>query len=435
MNRSIATAILICAIALIPRALSVQWNTIVHGDIAGDAGAAASFADIQQLLVTREPNTITPHYLPPGIARNLLIAHPPIWSLLGAGVISVLRFDPTPEQGYLALKLLSVLSGMAVLVLSFIVARKLFDHAAALWILVWLSASYLLIDYSGNGSLYSLQAATYLVWILVAYKPLRHKPVWLGVVSGIAYLVNHQSMILAAASAVFLLVSRETKQKRLWDFAIVTLVTFLIALPWLLRNQLIYDSWLFGHTINATYVYVKAGISHYSIGDRSYYDIGMPEKLHIWYMILTVWLPNNLYYIARKLFILAPVMFAFFSFAWVDYLFSHKRVRIMLPVLLVCVLHILLSAAWPITKFRYFVPLLPLVYFVGMDQFRSLRLSSTRQRGFLVLTTVCVVVLSYLTYHSTPTHTYYYDGAITQDPFHSRGEMNFLKEKGFITEE
>jgi hypothetical protein len=364
------------------------------------------------------------------------VAHPPVWAVLGAGVLAVFRLEPTVDAAYFALKILSLISGLAVVALSALIGKKLFGSVGGLVLAAWLSLSYLMIDFSGNGSLYSLQAVTYLVWILVAYSSVQHKPVWLGVACGLGYLVNHQSMILAAGSVLLIVASTEYSYKeRFTHLCIVTAVTFAITFPWLLRNYLIFGDFLFSHAVNATYVYVKAGISHIDVGYRSFYDIGMAERITILHSIFTIWIPNNVYYIARKLFVMAPVVFFFFSFAWIDYAFDSKRRTKMLPVIIICVLHILIAAAWPITKFRYFVPLFPLVLYIGFDQIFAVSQSPRVRHSIIAVTTVCLITVSVLTYYAIPTHTYYYDGAITQDPFHARGEYNFMVDSGLIIED
>jgi len=423
----------ICFVGLILRILSLQWNVIDHGDINGDVTAAASFLTDGQLLVSHNPDlTSVPNFFPPGIGRNLLVAHPPIWALLGSGLLGILQFEPTFENAFFILKLLSVFSGILLILLSAVLARRIFTDKIALWIALWIALSYLMIDYSGNGALYSLQSVTYIVWILVAYSNVRHKAVALGLVSGIAYLVNHQSMVMAAASVVILLCTHTSWRQKIIDVLTVTFVTFMVTSPWLIRNYLVYGDLFFSHAVNSTYIYVKTALPREVINGREYFIVGFSGRLDIMQNIFTVWLPNNMYYIARKLFILAPVLFFFFSFAWVDYLFSPQRRKVMLPIIVLCVLHLLLSAAWPVTKFRYFVPLLPLVYFIAVDQIQHISLTQSMRNGVYALVTVCIVVLSYCTYLSVPTHTYYYDGAITNDPFHGRGEYEYMVRRGIL---
>lgn len=410
MKHWYGSLIAICVIGLIPRALSVHWNSIEHGDIQGDAAAAASMITDGRLLASEE---------------NLLVAHPPVWALLGAGVLAITQWEPTPAHAFIALKWLSFVSGMLVIIGSALLARSRFGETEALLIALWLAGSYLMIDYSGNGALYSLQTLTYLIWIAVAYRQPRFAPVLLGVASGAGYLVNHQSMVLAAASVIVLLCTSRTWLQKGGDIVVVTVVTFLVTLPWLLRNYIVFGDLFYSHAVNSTYIYVKTAIPRDI-------EIGTAERMKILHNVLTSWLPNNLYYMARKLCILAPIAFFFFSFAWIDYLFSRERLKYMLPILTLCAFHILLSASWPVTKFRYFVPLLPLVFFIGMDQIMHLSMGRTIRIGIFAVITASIVVLSYLTYSSVPTHTYYYDGAITNDPFHARGEYDFMVEKGLI---
>lgn len=425
----------ICILALVLRIFSMQWNTVVHGDIQGDVFAAQSLLTEGHLFVSHDKDvTSVPHFFPPGIGRNLLVAHPPIWAMLGAGLLSVLPIEPTFYSAFFALKLLSVISGLAVVVLSVLISRKRFGDSAALFVGLWISLSYLMIDYSGNGSLYSLQAISYLVWIAVAFSGVKNKSVFLGIASGIGYLINHQSMVLAAASVIVLLCAKSSWKRKSVDLVLVTGVTFAVTSPWLIRNYIVYGDLFFSHAVNSTYVFVKAAVPREVIDGRVHFILGLAGRLEILRSVLMVWLPNNLYYIARKLFILAPILFLFFSFAWVDYLFSRKRVLLMLPILSLFVFHIFLSAGWPITKFRYFVPMFPLVLFIAVDQIENLSLRKHIRTGLYTAVTACIVILSYMTYLSVPTHTYYYDGAITNDPFHSKGEFNYLLQQGIISE-
>ncbi|MFA5273636.1 MAG: hypothetical protein WC353_05760, partial [Candidatus Peribacter sp.] len=144
------------------------------------------------------------------------------------------------------------------------------------------------------------------------------------------------------------------------------------------------------------------------------------------------WLPNNSFYIARKLFILAPLAFIFFSYGLIDQVLSKERRSRLLPVLILFAAHALISAIWPVTKFRYFVPLLPLVFLLSMDAIHGFLKTGRARTIALCFITVLIALGSALTYLSVPTHTYYYDGAITTDPFSGRGEWNYLRDKGYL---
>ena len=94
--------------------------------------------------------------------------------------------------------------------------------------------------------------------------------------------------------------------------------------------------------------------------------------------------------------------------------------------------HFLVSAGWPITKFRYFVPLLPLVFILSLEAIEHLVPRFRTQTLLLSLISVSFVLTAALTFFSVPTHTYYYDGAITTDPFSGRGEWNYLKDNNLL---
>lgn len=54
-------------------------------------------------------------------------------------------------------------------------------------------------------------------------------------------------------------------------------------------------------------------------------------------------------------------------------------------------------------------------------------LGARLRRFAVVASMIGIVVVSLLTYVSTPTHTYYYGGSITTDNFGKNGEVEFLK--------
>ena len=97
----------------------------------------------------------------------------------------------------------------------------------------------------------------------------------------------------------------------------------------------------------------------------------------------------------------------------------------MLPILLLFSAHSLISIAWPITKFRYFVPILPIVVLISCEYINRAFISKNKQRLFMCIGLICTIVLSFLIYFATaPTHSYYYDGTITTDPFGRNGEYS-----------
>jgi hypothetical protein len=343
--------------------------------------------------------------------------------IMGAGVTLVRGGGATIDDAFLSLRLLSLLSGLLLIGLSFVVGKTFIDEEGG-WILAaCVSISYLLIDYSGNGAMYSLQAALYLLWILVALRPGRRKIVWLGLLTGLCYLLNFQSIVLFPCLLFLFLVQGKNWRHGLVKGALACLIGLLVPLPWFIRNTLLFGDPLYHHYINQIYVFIKAGLQP---GADGRYAPGLLGWLSIIEGIVRVWLPNNLYYVARKLFILASLLFPFFAYALIAYAFSWQKIRRLLPVLLVLAFHLLISVSWPVMKFRYFVPMLPLVFLMGLLYLQDLRLKPRLRLSALAATAASLLLFCVHAYRSTPTHTAYYDGAITQDPFHGDQELEFV---------
>jgi len=425
-------AITILVLGVLVRFFSIQWNTIPHGDLLDDSRATLAFLQHGNFRVQEhDPESTMPgFYSTAKTGGEYLTNHPPLWHILSAGLTFLRGGEETLPEIYFSFKVLSFLSGLLTLFLAFFVTRRLLGETAALWLTIFLSISYLMIDYSGNGSFYMLHAALFLLWILIALGPPRlQRTLLLGAITGVAYLLNFQTVVLLPATLLVLLADTGISFRQKIQHVFLALALALaLALPWFIRDALLFGDPFFSYATNQTYVFAKAGLQPLLREGILTYDIGWPERVLIFRKILATWLPGNLYYIARKLFILAPIAFIFFSFGLLDYLFSKERFRKMLPVLLLLILHILLAASWPVVKFRYFVPFLPLVFLIALEQLSSLSWSGRVKNAVLGATVIVMLVLSFLTYVSVPTHTYYYDGAITQDLFGGSEEMRFLEE-------
>lgn len=332
-------------------------------------------------------------------------------------------------ETFVSLRILSLLAGMLVLLLSFLIATRLLDRVAGLAVAAWIAASYILIDYAGNGTFYSLQATLYLFWILVSLGPVSfRRTLLLGGLSGIAYLLNFQAIILVPAGISLLLVRGFGGRRMFLHMAVFVGVATLVSLPWIIRNAVLFGDPLASHTANMWYVYAKAGFS----SEEAVLHMSFQDRVSIITGIVHTWLPYNLYYAARKLFILAPIAFLFFCYGLIDLLFSPPRLRKALPLLVVVAFHTLLSASWPVWKFRFFVPLLPLVFLLALEELWHLPLARRWRNVCISATFTAIIVLSVLTYRAVPTHTTYYDGALTQDPFHGYEERTYLRKWGVL---
>ena len=194
--------------------------------------------------------------------------------------------------------------------------------------------------------------------------------------------------------------------------------------PWLIRSMLLFNMPFYSEAWNMGYVYTKAGLGHLSVEETIH--AGLQEKLIVLKHAIFPWLPNNLFYGARKLFLLTPIAFFFACFGLVDVWFSRERLRSIAPLIILLAFHTLVVAAYPVWKFRYFVPMLPLVFLFALDQLWHIRIAERTRNLLCGGVLVAVLAVSVWTYIETaPAHTTYYDGAMTQDPFHANEEKSF----------
>ena len=146
-------------------------------------------------------------------------------------------------------------------------------------------------------------------------------------------------------------------------------------------------------------------------------------------------LPINLFFLIRGVFFLgAPFFYIFALFLASEVLFARWFRKLagesfdkLLPLFLIFGFHILISAAWPVTKFRYFVPMLPLVFLAGSYWITGF-VSSRRLKLLAAGSSFALLILlSVFTYFSTPSRTYFYGGTVTTDNFGSKGELEYIR--------
>lgn len=416
--------LLILAVGAAVRCYSFSWNQLPHGDTIDDRAAAISFIRDKTLRIGPPSDAPFAYSLKQGM---FLDQHPPLWSVAGAlltvasgGVIS----DP-----FVAFKILSLASGLALILFLYALSKKLINTKAALAAAAFASASYLLIDYSANGAFYSFQAVLYLCWALVA---LRQRPgdakqiFYFAAVSAAGVMTNYQAILLFPATVIFLLAAKVTGWNQRIKMILFFAALFLIFVsPLAIRNMRTFGSpW---YSINLLYVYDKAGIRPSAANGVITYYLHANDYILLFKRMFGYWMPYNFYYLNRKLFILAPGLFILFAYAMVDYIFSRGLFWKMFPVLLLVVFHSLISIAWPVMKFRYFVPMVPFVFLIGVEfAYRAIPLRACRY-GVLAASFLVLVWFSFAAHRSVPSHTYYYDGAITTDSFGKQGELEWFR--------
>lgn len=415
----------IVLLGFLVRAQAVRWNWFMHGDVIDDASVTASLHRDGRLLAFTGPDTADPSLYPaqPDSGGIPLKMHGPLMPVIGAAVTLIRGGSSGIADAFLSLRFVSLLSGVLIIWLVSVIVSRLIGQWAGVAAAAWTAASYILIDYSGNGALYTAQAAIYLLWLLTAlYKPSWQRTMLLGIISGVGYLVNYQCMILIPAGILTLACDQRPWRRFLLHAVLLLAISGLIVAPWFIRSSILFGDPLYHQKWQMRYVYIKTGIQ---IPEDGVISVGFRDILGILHSVFTVWIPYNLYYAARKLFVIAPIAFFFFSFGLIEMAFSPERMRKFRPVIILLALQVLLYATWPVWKFRFFVPLMPFIFILALEQIW--RFPPRWRRISASATLTAIIIIAVLTYNALPTHTTYYDGALTQDAYHGSEERTFLK--------
>ena len=414
------------ASGVVLRYLSFSYNDLPHGDINLDYAAAWSFKNTGRLMI---PIVAPRPY--PSDGSNFgypLDQHAPLWPLIG-GLGSMVFGDI-----FLTFKIFTLVAGILVIPVSYLAFKKPFGEGPAILASGIISFTYLLIDYSGNGSLYIVHALLFLVFVLVSHKPERlTNAILLGILAGLAYLLNYQAVIVIGALVVlFGIRYKQIQQLRPLALALSASlsIAFLVISPWLIRNFQIFGSPFF--SVNYGYFLSSLGIpsrSTLSNGALVYERIWSQFQISTGIRTVLVWILRNSVYFIIRILILAPVTSIF---ALLMSIHLQRRRNLVdrsggfWSVLLLLGFHVLLSCLWPVFKFRYFVPVMPLV--IGLGSFGIYDL--IRQKGVRIgIIRVCItglLAVNILTYVRVPSHTNYYD---SNELFHWRtGEVEWQEQ-------
>ena len=427
--------LLLCLLVLVglaPRLAAIRFNVWPHGDVVLDAALADSLALRGQLLI---PIVDVRFYAadrfgfgyPPD-------QHPPLWALLGT-VGRLLWTD-----SYESLKVWSLIAGLALLPAVYLWSKDLLGRRAALFAVALASVSYLLIDFSGNGSLWSLLALLYVLfcWRLAHLgSGERREAVILGLIMGAAYLVNYPAVVLPAVFVSYCLVRRlapdltpSPSPRRGGETALALGVMLVVVLPWAA-----YSTATFGNPIFSQPLQRQLGGSD-KLVDLVVTDGGVvkqprttAEGLPAIVRRTAVNLYGNIGFLLRQSFVVLPLIGAFALAAGgvLGWRLLRGEVSPLTGVLALAAAHLALILIWPTTKFRYLVPLVPLAVLLGT--WFLWQLQPANLRGVLAtLTLTLTLTTSVWTFRSVPSRTYYYDGGAVTDNFGGQGEIRWVEE-------
>lgn len=432
-------------LALLPRLAAVSFNAWPHGDVLLDAAVADSLVERGELEVPLVDIRFYPvgrfgFGYPPD-------QHPPLWPLLGAA----LRLA-WPDS-YEALKLLSLIFGLLLILAVYRCGRDLFGTAPALFAAATCAVSYLLIDFSGNGSLWSLLALLYVVFAWRAgccpWSGWRESIV-LGLIMGAAYLTNYPAVVLPVTLVLLVVLARRgpTSPDATWPdssppgqpaialapsaaSAVRTLaVAAALVLPWLIFNLATFGNPVWSQPLARQ---LGGGDKQVEvvIQDGEVVKRYLPPADPLGERLRTT--ASNLYgnvgFVVRQSFVLAPFLggFALVGLVVLGLALYRGTAGRRAPLVLLTLAHLALILLWPTTKFRYLVPLFPLLVLIGSWLLFSLKPAELRNLlAAAAFGLACFT--SAWTFASVPSHTYYYDGGVVGDNFGGQGEIAYVTE-------
>jgi 4-amino-4-deoxy-L-arabinose transferase-like glycosyltransferase len=434
--------LLLTLAGLVWRVAAFFFNVWPHGDVVLDAAIAENVANRGVLLVP----FVDVRYYP--IDRfgfgYPLDQHPPLWTLLGVPFVWL------AGDGYTALKLVSLLIGAALIPLAYLTCRPRIGHGPALLTAVLVAGSYPLVDFSGNGSLWILLAAFYLlfVWRVGGWGlENRRNAALVGVVMGLAYLANYPALVLPISLVLLHILQyggASLRREVLAGLSVALGVMLLVILPWLVHNAVLFGNPFWSQPFERTLSGGSRQVEYLVVGDdvvKRNLPVSGGAVAALRARAVDVY--GNVGFVARQFLILTPVLSGLFIAGvgcWVlgaggwgsgavrspntQHPTPNTRVA---PIVLLALVHLALVLYWPTTKFRYLVPLMPLVLAIG--SWFLWELKPFAQRNLLVAVTAGLCVFTNLwTFVSIPSHTYYYDGGLIDDNFGGQGETAWVDE-------
>jgi hypothetical protein len=448
-QRGTIVLVLLTVLGGLWRLASFRFNIWPHGDVVIDAAIAESVAWTGRLLV---PFVDVRYYPTERFGFGYpLDQHPPLWPLLGAPLVWL------TGDGYTATKLVSLLVGTALIPLTYLALRQHVGPGPALFASALTAGSFPLVDFSGNGSLWALLAACYLSWLWVVPvdpsppDPLsrcareggpsdqRSRFLWeraglrapgrwvlLGLVMGLGYLTNYPAVVLPVALAVLHLVRHGRLAFRpavLARPSVSAGMMVLVIAPWLLYNAAVFGGpfWsqpfqrtLAGGSRDVEYVLIDGGAVKRNLPTRGDRLSALRTRALDLY--------GNVGFIAKQSLVLTPVLGGLFL---LGLLLLRRGGPVAVAVL--ALVHLALIVWWPTTKFRYLIPLLPLVFAVGSWALWQLQPATLRFRLAAVTLGLCLFTNAW-SMLSIPSRTFYYDGGLIGDNFGQQGERIFVDE-------
>lgn len=351
------------------RLLALRWHEHPRGDVLLDVGVTRSLVQGQGFRSGFERGTALALDDRPAPPRDVADQHAPLWPLFGAALAWPVG------SAFAGLKLGSLLFGLLLLSLVWsgaaallralpAVPRGLPGLAAAL-----VALSFLMADFSANGSLYMAQACAVLLLVRLLGAP-RPSWLWLGVVLGAALLLNHQALVLLPVPLLVLAATAPPGQRARAAAvgAGTAALALLMFLPWAVRNAQVFGSPFY--SANLFYPLYKAGVApNLGLEDGLPVARFVPPALLSWLPRAEAgWLPRNALYLFSTGLVLWPGLAALVVAGALPLLAGawRRRDRGLLATLGFLAALLAIALGWPDLKLRYLVPVTPLIVLLGV---------------------------------------------------------------------
>jgi 4-amino-4-deoxy-L-arabinose transferase-like glycosyltransferase len=361
-----STLAVVTGVALIARLLALLWNDRLFGDVNLYALVARQWTQTGRLDYPLKLDYFDPA---PYLALTSPVSqHPPAWSWL-AGLLN--RYAGLPDA-FAALQLLSLLAGLAVVVLGTLIVRRLANDRCAFWTGLLLALHPLLVDFSANGSPYIAVAAGALAIVLAIVSS--HRPAWtraLLAATGAAAAWNFHGVGLLLIPAGFVALALTSARDR----RLPLLVTYVLATALLVAPLIAWNLQQFGkpvHSISTFYILGKLGLISLVNDPAGIHNVTTaPGWTHL-IPYLGLALKSTLLFVLHLGLETGFAGLAFATLGTVILIRSGDR-RTTFALFLVTLALALPCLGWPQFKYRFPVLLLPLVLIAAVIGFRRSR--------------------------------------------------------------
>lgn len=347
---------LMIVIGLWFRSTAIERNEHPHGDVHLDALTLRELAAGNGFTTPLVRSTEYRDSL--GATSYPLDQHPPLALLLG------LALEPLAGSAYRALQYASFLNAIALLVAVFALCRRWFDFDRALFATAVCAVSFALIDFAGNGAVYSQHALLALLAIHALGCPGLGGGVLTGVVLGLAYLTNYQALVfLPAAALAIVAADRGSFQRVALPRLVGVGVGFAVACaPWWWRNAAVFGDATY--SVNPFYFKWRLGGTPAvtETADTTLLTISWPALKSLVGPVVDNVVVNARFIATQSTLWCGGILLLALAAVprWWREGWAQRDAR-PLALLGFAAAHLAIMVIWPGCKFRYFVPWIPLL--------------------------------------------------------------------------